>query len=164
MFLALITLLVPHANATRIIQPETNYWHLGVAAQSTLTGANTPAALTLGVARDKHQAQALFGISSVTTGDFGFGAVYRYSVIGDLPAGLHIGAGLGLGGSRTGGFFIQAALLGGLHFILPQLDRLIFSVDGGLSLGSVAGVSAISVGGMSPALGFSLSYIWGGDR
>lgn len=162
--LALILSVMPIANAARIFQPETNYWHVGVAAQSTLTGTNTPAALTLGVARDKHQAQMLFGISSITAGDLGLGAVYRYSLIGSLVGGVHIGAGLGVGNARTGGFFIQAAALGGLHFILPQLDRLLFSFDGGFSVGSVSGASVISLGGLSPALGFSVSYIWGEDR
>lgn len=151
-----------NASAARVFSPEVNYWSLGGAAWSSLTGPNNSAAISVGITRDRQNIQGLLGISSLTAGDLGLSVAYRYTLTGTIGSGLHVGGALGLGSTVGSGFFFGVAGLAGLHFVLPQLDQILFSLDGGLTLGTAGGAATFSLGGVSPALGLSISYLFGG--
>jgi hypothetical protein len=142
---------------------------VGIAAVERLTGTTT--ALTGSVQFSQDDLfQAFFGIGG-TNGAFQFGiaGLYKHTVTEAESVGFHVGGGFGVanvvssvtvGATTVSSDKMAFALtaIGGIHFSLPQVSRLKFSVDAGPILTISDNVTDFSIQALSPALGLSVIY------
>lgn len=134
------------------------FW-LGLAsATNTVKGAN-PALSFMIPLSEMGGLQGYFNIASSSPFNFGLGAHYKHSVLGDLRKGMHLGAGLGMGtfasGVSTTDFYLNINFLGGFHFHI--IDRILISADGGLTI-ATGGGTQVSLGALSALWGISILY------
>jgi len=138
-------------------------WWVGVATDVTMTRSNfVPALSVLMGFSEKFAVQTYASILSTSPFNCGFGANAKYSVIGNVNKGVHLGGGVGLGTTQSvtsnSAFFIDFNAGGGLHF--PFVENVMFSLDAGMSVmvTSSGGTTQLVLGGASPALGLSILY------
>lgn len=151
------TILVSQSG--RLLEGNQTYWAVGASSSSGFLGNPHPASITLTAVTGGLFVQGNLSIASLTGGAFGIGVLLRTTVWGDNSIGLHMGGGMGI--STVGPTEVRAIANGGIHFILPQLNRLMFIVDGGLTFGSIGGGFAVQSGALSPSLGIGVSYFLG---
>lgn len=103
-------------------------------------------------------AQAFFGIYHTNDSfSFSIGGAYKFTVMGDKNAGLHIGPGLAMG-TVNDKFLFSAYGLAGFHYAI--LDRLMVSVDGGPILNLVDDEVDFSLQPAGNLLGLSVHYLF----
>jgi hypothetical protein len=129
---------------------------------------------------DAHSIQPMFFIGGTSPFTFGAGANYRYTLSGDQKNGFHLGGGLMLGIANKGGalasslnaiaiaagggaadstgFFININPMVGAHFTISGLERVMFSVEGGMSFQIIGGNFNYTVNSASDLLGLSIHY------
>lgn len=103
--------------------------------------------------------QAFFGIYNTNDHfDFAIGGAYKFTIIGDQSAGLHIGPGIAIGSARDDFLFTVYGVIG-FHYMI--VDHLMLSMDGGPILKVVDGEVDFSVEPMGDQmLGLSIHYFF----
>ncbi len=147
---------------TRTVDEDTNSgpsstW-LGVSTNVALTGTTTPPITALFAFSDKTALQAYLAIDG-TKPNFGFGvgADVKFTVVGGLHKGFHLGAGFGLGTTQAAGtFFANIGGLLGLHFTI--VDSVMFIADAGLRVHIQSGATDFGIGAASTNLGASVLF------
>jgi len=149
----------PRSIQRTITTVETHPWGLGIATAQQVT--DTASALTAWFALDEIQSfQLYFGMDSTTPLNFGAGALYKRTCIGNSLSGMHFGGGVGLGDrSDPAKFFFRVTGVIGIHFDLPGVKDLYVQADAGPSLLLSSGSNNFSLKAFSPLLGLSLVYL-----
>ncbi len=112
--------------------------------------------------------QGFFSIPQTNFLNLGGALFYKHTLTQSRGAGFHIGAGAGLGILNTGlggTFSMSLTALGGFHFQLPGIPHIIVHLDGGpnftvLNTNPIATQTNFQFGGLSPALGASILYLF----
>lgn len=119
--------------------------------------------------------QAFATIGSTSPFQFGVGGAARRTVSGNEHAGFHVGGLIALGTLAAGStttisssgkvsssastkFFINFTALGGVHFQIPGVEKVLVSFDGGPNLAIFDGNTNFSIDALSPFLGFNIHY------
>ncbi len=116
--------------------------------------------------------QGLFSIATTSPFTFSVGGIYRHTLKGDRHNGFHLGGGVILGttpGTATlvGGtvttstnFIANISPTIGVHFTLPHLDSMLFSLDGGPQFIINGGTFRFQANAYSGLLGLSAHYLF----
>ncbi len=119
----------------------------------------------------KSSIQAFFGIGGTSPFTMGAGALYRYTLVGTMATGLHIGAGFELGAANTGAgaitgtsvaagnaFAANFPLIAGFHF--PVADKIQVSLDGGSQFQVVSSTFQYTMAPLAALVGLSIHYLF----
>jgi len=146
------------------------FW-VGPALDSAVTdNVSTPALSMLITLNDKMAIQAYAGVYGVNPFLFAVGGDFKYTLVGDVTKGLHIGGGVGLGevggniqgniggiNINAGGsaFFVNINGLVGIHFQI--VDNVLVNLDSGATVSISNGNTNFALAG-HPAFGASILY------
>ncbi len=138
-------------------------WGVGISSSENLVGVG-PAISALWVSADEGTTiQGIAGVENTKPFQFGLGAVYRQTVTGTSAAGLHWGPALSFGKTRNVNFtpsmFLQVSALGGIHFLIPSMNKIHFSFDAGPMLRFQSGGPYFQLVGIGALVGFSVHYL-----
>ncbi len=116
--------------------------------------------------------QGVFSIENTSPFTFSVGGLYRHTLKGDRHNGFHVGGGAILGTtagtttitatgvSSSTNFVVNITPNLGVHFTLPHLDSMLFSIDGGPQFIINGGTFTFQANGYSGLLGLSAHYLF----
>ncbi len=129
---------------------------VGLASDFHATRSNDTAITGIWSLNNGQFVQGYFMVESNGTTTFSaVGAAYKYTISGDEAEGLHVGGGLGIGGS-DGNNFTHINGIVGFHFGVAR--QISIHIDGGISVGSANSKSETYFNGNSPLFGLSAVY------
>jgi hypothetical protein len=170
------TVTTTHMSAPERMEHHSNMtFGLGVSSISPISQTGGVAGSMTGILgfTDLDALQLFVGIPATTGAfQFGVGALYKRTVVGNSGAGLHVGGGMGIGTNSpvagTSSFCLNIDGVVGVHYALAN-SNLAFHFDGGPvftiqsvpnGLAGSSTVTSFGLGALSTLLGASVVYMF----
>lgn len=117
---------------------------------------------------DGNAIQAFAALGGIDPFVFGVGGLFKRTVLGSEQSGLHLGGGLGIGtvagvgatGGATSNFAFALNGIAGFHFIVPNTERMLISLDGGPAMTIIDDNIDVTMGAIGSLLGLSVIYLF----